>query len=330
MLYDQYDHAATTSPVSQGSTKSSTIDLQVADDFVVPAGTLWSVDRVEVSGSGGGTSPNFFHVRFFRNAGSLPEETAANTALSRPLAPGATLTNVAIDLSPPVSLSAGHYWLSVQKDELNNGQWNWNNRSLQNGFGAAFRNPNSSDCPTWTPRSNHCGTPDGNPDQVFRIKGTETVPSAGGGAPLTDTTNPTFQGKAQASPSTFAVDPKGFAETPVSSVKKGTTFHYSLSEPARVTFTIQRKSKGRRVKRKCRRATHKNRKKKPCTRYTRVGSFAAQGTAGANRKSFSGKIGRKSLKPGRYRALLLAVDAAGNRSKAKPVSFRVVRARKRG
>jgi hypothetical protein len=40
---------------------------------------------------------------------------------------------------------------------------------------------------------------------------------------------------------------------------------------------------------------------------------------------FSGKIGRKTLRPGRYRASLRARDAAGNRSAVKRLKFRVVR-----
>ena len=44
-----------------------------------------------------------------------------------------------------------------------------------------------------------------------------------------------------------------------------------------------------------------------------------------NRKKFSGKLGRKKLKAGRYRASLKATDAAGNVSVVKRLSFKVVR-----
>ena len=47
--------------------------------------------------------------------------------------------------------------------------------------------------------------------------------------------------------------------------------------------------------------------------------------AGRNRVAFSGKVGRKRLKPGRHRATLRAVDAAGNRSAPRRIRFRVVR-----
>ncbi len=97
-------------------------------------------------------------------------------------------------------------------------------------------------------------------------------------------------------------------------VKKGTRFRYSLSERARVVFTIQH-----RVKCKSRR------NRRHCTRFVRSGRFAVASKAGANVHRFSGRIGHKRLKPGRYRALLVATDAAGNSSKVKRLGFRVVR-----
>ena len=48
------------------------------------------------------------------------------------------------------------------------------------------------------------------------------------------------------------------------------------------------------------------------------------GRKGANTLEFSGRIGRRALKRGRYRAVITATDAAGNRSAAKSVRFRVV------
>jgi hypothetical protein len=61
------------------------------------------------------------------------------------------------------------------------------------------------------------------------------------------------------------------------------------------------------------------------TRYVAAGRFAKQSSAGPNRKKFSGKIGRRSLKPGYYRATLVATDAAGNRSAPRRRKFKVVR-----
>jgi hypothetical protein len=109
---------------------------------------------------------------------------------------------------------------------------------------------------------------------------------------------------------TFRVNSTGVAETLVSAAKrakKGTTFVYTLSEKARVVFTIEKRKKGKRA------------------RFSRVGRFAQNGKLGVNRKKFSGKLGRKKLKAGRYRANLKATDAAGNVSVVKRLSFKVVR-----
>jgi hypothetical protein len=144
-----------------------------------------------------------------------------------------------------------------------------------------------------------------------------------------DVTPPVFAGKPSANPPAFEVKKSGKAETPVSGAKKGTTFRYSLSEAAAVTFTIQRKLKGRKVGRKCKKPTRRNRHRRRCTRYKRAGAFRQQAVSGANSKSFSGRIGRRSLRPGRYRALLVATDAAGNKSKAAKVAFRVLKHKRR-
>jgi hypothetical protein len=43
--------------------------------------------------------------------------------------------------------------------------------------------------------------------------------------------------------------------------------------------------------------------------------------AGATSIRFSGRIGRKALRPGAYLALVSATDAAGNRSRSSSVRF---------
>jgi hypothetical protein len=129
--------------------------------------------------------------------------------------------------------------------------------------------------------------------------------------------------------SVFAVDPRGAGEALVAARakrhKKGTTFRYTLSEPARVVFTIQRARPGRRQGKACRKPSRANRRSKKCTRFELFGRFAQQGAAGANSKRWSGKIGKRKVSPGKYRATLLATDSAGNRSLPKRLGFRVVR-----
>jgi hypothetical protein len=148
----------------------------------------------------------------------------------------------------------------------------------------------------------------------------QPIPPAGG-----DVTPPVLA-SASMTNRTFAVNGRGAAETLVAArAKKGTAFLYSLSEPARVLFTIKRAAKGRKAGGKCVKPRRSNRKRHKCTRYVVVGRFAKQSKAGKNRKSFAGKLGRRKLSPKRYRAQLVATDAAHNRSKAKTLSFKVVR-----
>ena len=49
------------------------------------------------------------------------------------------------------------------------------------------------------------------------------------------------------------------------------------------------------------------------------------GTAGANRLRFRVRIGGHTLRLGRYRAVIRAADASGNRSARGALRFRVVR-----
>ncbi|MBA3261996.1 MAG: hypothetical protein H0T69_05920 [Thermoleophilaceae bacterium] len=92
-----------------------------------------------------------------------------------------------------------------------------------------------------------------------------------------------------------------------------------------MTFTIRRKTIGRRVAEKCRPLTRKNRKRKKCVLFKRVGRIAAQAKAGRNRTKFSGKLRGRRLPRGRYRAVAVATDTAGGRSTPRTVAFRIVR-----
>jgi hypothetical protein len=126
--------------------------------------------------------------------------------------------------------------------------------------------------------------------------------------------------------SVFAVGPKA---TAIMARKRrgarGTTFRFTLSEAAGVKIAIQRAAKGRRNGKRCVKPSPKLRKAKKCTRYAGAGTLTRKGKAGANKVPFSGRIGPRPLPPGRYRAVLRATDAAGNRSKPKTVAFRIVR-----
>jgi len=108
-------------------------------------------------------------------------------------------------------------------------------------------------------------------------------------------------------------------------VRSGTAFRFTLSEAARVSFTIERATSGRRVRGRCRAPTPRNRRARRCTRYVRAGGFARQLALGRRRVSFSGRLRGRALRRGRYRVVIVARDGAGNRSRRHSAAFRVVR-----
>lgn len=105
-----------------------------------------------------------------------------------------------------------------------------------------------------------------------------------------------------------------------------TKIKFKLTEKARVTFTVEKPSKGRMVGSTCRKQNRKNIKGKRCTYWLRAGkSFRAGGKAGkkANSLKFSGRVGGKRLRKGKYRLKAVAVDSSKKKGPAKTVAFRI-------
>jgi hypothetical protein len=107
----------------------------------------------------------------------------------------------------------------------------------------------------------------------------------------------------------------------------GARVFYKLSEPAHVTFTVERPARGIKRAGSCvRRPKRPPRHAKPCTRYVAMrGSFAQDGVVGLNSLRFMGRLGGKSLPRGKYRLVASARDAAGNTSTRVRRPFRIVR-----
>jgi len=103
------------------------------------------------------------------------------------------------------------------------------------------------------------------------------------------------------------------APSTLRSGRRSTTLHFRLDEAASVLAQVERVRSGFRSAGRCVRARPKSGKPKTCTRYVRAGS-PVQRSAGAGAGRLT--IRRPSAK-GRYRVLVYAVDAAGNRSAAK-------------
>jgi len=105
----------------------------------------------------------------------------------------------------------------------------------------------------------------------------------------------------------------------------GSTVSYRLSEPATVTFKVERALRGKRAGGRCVKPTRANRGARPCTRYATLrGSFTHQGKTGQNRFKFSGRMRGRKLVPGRYRLNAVAQDPARNKSDTKRSRFRIV------
>ena len=97
------------------------------------------------------------------------------------------------------------------------------------------------------------------------------------------------------------------AATAVAAVqRRGTVLRFRSSEAATLRIAV-----------------HRVRPTRP--RLRAAGKLTRRIAAGRGRVRFSGRIGRRALRPGNYRLRLTAVDAAGNRSAARVLRFRVVR-----
>jgi len=158
-------------------------------------------------------------------------------------------------------------------------------------------------------------------------------PGPGGGGP--DTTPPT------------AGSPR--IGDPTLTPGQGTTFTFTSSEAGVATLTVQKQVKGMRVKvrgkRKCVPQTKKRLRalrrragsaaayrsmlrKVRCKAYKKIGSIKQAVHPGQNTIVFTGRIAGRKLRPGRYRALLVIQDTAGNVSRVERVRFRVLRKRR--
>lgn len=111
------------------------------------------------------------------------------------------------------------------------------------------------------------------------------------------------------------------AKTPV-----GTVFSFTVDQAARVTVSFTQPGKGRRVKGRCVGATRRNRHARPCTRTLARGSLSFAAHAGANRIFFQGRLSAsRRLRPGTYTVLIVATNAAGQRSSTSRLRTTIVR-----
>ena len=127
------------------------------------------------------------------------------------------------------------------------------------------------------------------------------APPQGGGGNGADATAPVLS-RVKLSRARFAVGKRATAT--VARRRRGAVLRFTTSEAGTLRVKVQRRRKGA---------------------FRTKAQLVRTVAAGKGRLKFSGRIGRHALAPGRYRLVVTVADAAGNRSEAAKVRFRIVR-----
>lgn len=122
------------------------------------------------------------------------------------------------------------------------------------------------------------------------------------------------------------VSPSRFRTTGRAS-RRGGRVRMRLNEGARVRIRVERVTTGRRsASGRCVAPTRSNRSARRCNRGVLLRGVIARGARAGNVSvRFTGRIGNRRLRPNRYRVRVVAIDAAGNQSRVRTASFRVIR-----
>lgn len=130
-------------------------DCEGVDDFIVPAGG-WNITEIEVFGTGNPGPFDIVNVQFYNDVVGFPDNIPMQSFMN--ITTVVDNSGVLYISLPPggISLSAGHYWFSVQNASPYDpsGQWFWSKntnivnhishwRNPLNGFGTGAVN--------WTP-----------------------------------------------------------------------------------------------------------------------------------------------------------------------------------
>jgi virginiamycin B lyase len=110
-----------------------------------------------------------------------------------------------------------------------------------------------------------------------------------------------------------------------SAIPAGTKIRFTLGEAATVLLRVERRTAGRTRGGKCVKPTRALRSAKRCTRHVKIGTLTRRDLAAGKRSvKFSGRMGRRALKPGAYRVTAVATDSAGAKSTPRRRGFTVV------
>ena len=176
ILYDQTDHPGANNADSNAPNFAPSNNFgggdfdRTADDFTVPPGHVWSLDGIDVSGAYSGSPPGTVNVYVYPDASGKPgSELFSQSDIAASGGP-----NYIVPLAGFPNLSSGTYWVTVQQQGAGLGYWSWTTRTVQTGGPARWFGPAMS-CPSnsWSPRTD-CW-PGTNPDQIFRLRGSDTI-----------------------------------------------------------------------------------------------------------------------------------------------------------
>ena len=149
------------------------MDIRIADDFIVPEGATWKISKIRAYGGMGSAGGEVVsaNITFFKDLNGKPGKVVAEL-LAAPITQNVD-GNLAIALSSPVKLKAGHYWLSVQGKTKEVGTvWMWNASKGFYGNRAVIQNPGDGyelGCRDWTPIKDCVSAMPG--DQMFELLG---------------------------------------------------------------------------------------------------------------------------------------------------------------
>jgi hypothetical protein len=183
VLYDQNDNENGVAIVSQNfETEYDAYDDASADDFTVPANTIWKIKRILVTGTyfdGAGVAVSET-VTFYKNSveNGLPGDPITSVTVTGQDKGGFGFFDIPLGLT--VKLKGGRfggrtYWVSVvaNMDFEVAGEWGWVTRNIQNGHPSAWQNPAdgfATGCTTWNTTNACIGTGEG-PDYMFTLYG---------------------------------------------------------------------------------------------------------------------------------------------------------------
>lgn len=161
-----------------GSFVTSLRYIEMADDFILPAGDTYGlVSNVNVEGNlPGGNIISSVIVRFYQNSGSLPGSLIYNATIVSNFPDG----NLQLVLPTRAAIRTGQtYWVSVQAQIPNTiHNWYWETRNPQVGNPAAIRKSDDTAClNTWVPRESCESNAQMGPDLTFQLVYTPFTPT---------------------------------------------------------------------------------------------------------------------------------------------------------